>query len=310
MQNMVKITYKPKLSPLFCDKMSLTMQIPFKDRPFIVDALKDEKAYPSSAYRLNKRLNVNKKGIDSHYADSSGDTTLLIKADPMNPTLNFLRFEWNPGKADTAMLTLTVEHFLPPSMTSSDLMSQATVTRLDLTVDVNIRLDRLLVYSKTKTWSEVIAQSGRTLYLGTEESFGRWCVYDKAAEMKGKNKKKCAELKESIPTTPVTRIELRLKPKMPLSHVSALTNPFADLVIVAYPAEALANPLASQTLRLARHEGMDAALKGLPTAERKKMRAILKPIQVNWWDPQAVWEQVPGVLESLANPHQELYQAA
>ncbi len=309
-QNMVKIKYKPKIHPLFCDKISLTIQIPFEDHHFVVDALKGEHAYPSSSYRFNKTLNINKKNIASHYADSSGDTTLRIKADPLNPTLNFLRFEWNPEKADTEMLTLTVEHFLPPSMTFSKLMTQAIVTRLDLAVDVNIRLDRLLVYSKRKSWSKVIAHSGRTLYLGTEESSCCLCIYDKAAEMKAKNKKKCTDLKEAIPTTAVTRIELRLKPKTSLFQLLEMANPFADLVVLAYPSEVLANPLASQTLRLARHEGMDAALKGLPTAERKKMRAILKPIEVAWWDPKAVWEQVPGVLATLANPHQELTEAA
>jgi hypothetical protein len=67
--------------------------------------------------------------------------------------------------------------------------------------------------------------------------------------------------------------------------------------------------LASQTLRLARHEGMDAALKGLPITERKHIRAMLKPYHQAWWNPQAVWDQLPALLDALAHP-QTLENAA
>lgn len=301
----VTFTYvkKPRVTPLFCDKLILTVDIPSNDQKLVAKALQEAGAHPSATYTYVLRIPLNEKSIPYLSADYSGDTVLRITADPKNPQHNFLRFELNPAKVDLVLLPLHVEHFLPPLMSYASLLDQATVTRFDATVDIqNCPLDSLLVYSQKKQWTEQRSKSGRTIYLGDNGSAVQFCIYDKAAEIKAKNKKKCSDLKDALPKSAITRIEARIKPKMKLKDLVHQRNPFADLVVAAYPPKALATPLAQQTLRLARHVGLDAALKGLPTAEREEVKALLKPFHHAWWAPQKVWAQLPLLLADLAHP--------
>ena len=299
----ITINYLPNVTPPFCDKLAITVKIPPEDRPDIVQALKEHHAHPSPRYGFNIRVPVNEKMIPHLAADTSGDTVLLIQAAPRDPTHSFLRFEWNPAKVDSVMIVQAIEHFLPHLWSYKNLLDKAIVNRFDATVDViGCPIDQLLVYSKKKQWSRVYSKSGKTLYLGDDGSEAQFCIYDKAAEIKAKNLKKCQQLKETVPTKPITRIEARLNPKRRLKDLPNRPNPFADLVVIGYPPKSLASPLAQLTLRLARYEGLDSVIKSLPSPEREQIKALLKPYHAFWWKPDAIWAQLPALLAQLADP--------
>jgi hypothetical protein len=295
---------KVQLSHLLADKLAVTIDIPSEYRSYIVKQLKEAGAvyWKKSRYRLTYRSIETAKPVDHLSADQSGDTVLLLQADPKADKYNFLRIEYNPAKIDRVLLPLAVGDFLPYPLTFSGIMKGARVTRIDLAVDATgAGMDNLLVCSLHKRVSETINNGGKTLYLGRKDSQSCLRIYDKGHLISKKNSAKCQLLKEPQPLGPVTRIELVLQPKnMSFSDLLAIPNPFADIQVFHVPESfAMADPLFRQTLAVARLDNLQRALGNLPPKDRVRFLKRIEHCEANWWNSEAVWAQFPALVDWL-----------
>jgi len=301
-----------EVTPTFIDKITLTVDIPVKDRDSIISFMKNDNTYRggSKRYRHSVIVPLNDQCLPYLNADRTGQTHLRIEADSRDPSHNFMRFEWNPARVDPVLISDTVAHFLPPLWTYEYLLSIARITRLDITFDLlNIGIDQLLFYSTRKpvsaVWDKSGSKGGKTLYMGGERSQQRFTVYDKAALIRKNNTQKVPELKEAVPTAEITRVEFVFKPgkSMALFDVPNIKNPFLDLQIYAYPASLNdKGDLFIQTIARARYEGLSKAIRALSKPNKKKYLMLLKSFVVDWWDPINTWGQMPHVIDKLMNP--------
>ena len=298
---------------LLVDKLAITVDIPTNERDGVINRMREHGAIHRKSggrYQYLLTLSVNKESLQQSWVDKSGDTTLRIEADPRGAGHNFMRFAWNPSKACPIATVHTIEHFIPSLWQYHDVLMKARVNRIDLAIDVlNVGIDQIYFHSAKKSMTEMIfthssAKGGKTEYLGQHKSEKRFRIYDKAAQIKQKNKKKIVELKEEIPEQNITRIELELKPnkKTSLMMLLDIESPFTDLSVCSYPEDLSDDDLFEQILARARYEGLTKALKALSAINRKKYLAILESSRVCWWDPIKTWGQMPNVIDELMYP--------
>ncbi|MCO4794289.1 MAG: hypothetical protein KC493_11280 [Bacteriovoracaceae bacterium] len=305
------------VTPVFIDKITLTIDIPLGYRDSVVSKMKSEGSYYRGATRRYRHLSViplNKKCLPHLYSDMSGESWLRIEAEPRDSYQNFMRFEWNPAKVDDILLPSVIEHFLPPNWTYKRLMINARITRIDITFDiVNLSIDELLFFSLRKScsavWNITKAKGGKTLYLGGERGNQKFSIYDKAQLIKKNNAKKAAELKESIPEQEITRVELIFKPDkgIKLQAIPSIANPFSDLKVYSSKVdEGELSDLTKQTLARARYEGLLKAIRALSKSNRTDVIKVLKSNLVDWWNADDIWAGMPLVISRLIEPVEKI----
>jgi hypothetical protein len=212
----------PKVGGLFIDKLTMTMEI----EPVLQKVVKKrfvELVNLGQAYNVATTIydiNIKPTGGD---ADTAG---ILIQCAPKsagykNSPKNFFRLECNPSHADLGYLKGLIDYLLEESGGYKKLMKTGSVTRLDISVDVDYLgpTDILASYGKIKTVLH-FTKNGKieTKYLGATGSNKQIMLYDKTAEIVKSNKKKSAWGKDSVPDHKIMRIEIKLsKTKSTLS---------------------------------------------------------------------------------------------
>lgn len=235
------------------------------------------------------------------YIAETPDITLLVQCAP-KWAASFVRLEYNPASADPELVRPYVDFIVPGG--NETLVNKGKCTRIDVTVDVHFAdINQMLVsHPGFKKTSAYYGNGGiETLYIGTLESRKRFCIYDKVAEIKHKNKNKL--FKTDIPTHSITRIESRIRQDIYLKELITLTNPFEKLCI-AYPPSPLSNdPILPLFLECWRSKGAHDALLTIGDKElRRKYRKLLTMNTPSWWKPDAIWKQWPSVIDKILYP--------
>ncbi len=300
-------TITPKVSSLFCDKLSMTLPCEPEEHQGILDKFYSYSQYKTRAggYYNSLRLPVNTEDFGSPFADSTNKTNLLIQCAPRNEEYNFFRAECNPSHANMKDVAYWMDEILPLGYMS--LMHGGVVNRFDMSVDIqHVNIDDLMIYYSNISRSGMYLKAGvvETLYLGALTSKKTICFYDKVAEVKASNSKKWPILKQEVPTVPTTRIEIRLKKHgIHLEDFLHIKNPFKPLKIGAY--KGFENNYEwALFLDSVRYRGLQQALFRLPEAKRKKFhKQFTESALVGWWSPNKVWSGIHGMLSSIINPY-------
>jgi hypothetical protein len=222
-----------------------------------------------------------------------------------------------PGKTNVyRYLTLTLypsqfqggefEHFkwifdnLMGDITYSGLYHMGKVTYLELAADsLSQKQHSFLPYrkyvSKSNIWQEANGPFGTT-YVGSKDSDFRFRVYDKRKQLLDKGKPSQFEI------LPHTRVEV-VKRKLGVTPIELIhmKNPFVKLLIADLAKAKAASPetdwqnFVSECLIV----GVPEALSNHPQ-QRKQYRAALDNVQAPWWQPEAIWQDLPKALAVIA----------
>jgi hypothetical protein len=221
-----------------------------------------------------------------------GATRFHCATGPKSAGYKNTHFNWNPAKCDSAFVAgIIFDGYLniPPSV-----LLNSTVSRIHLALDVpKARIDDQAFSWPKMTEVENRYSKGRTMYLGARAGATRIVIYDKRAEIHKSNSKLgtfLAPLHELVPAHELMRVEIRLKPSMPLVELVTLANPFATLAVQGRAADF--TPLEDSRFDLALHEGFSRATSIFNPAEKKAYtRKLKKAGGPSWWEPEPVWEQ-------------------
>ncbi len=172
------------------------------------------------------------------------------------------------------------------------------ISRIDVAVDIpDVRMDEFLFLPEHPT------KVMRWLVNGHLESLTHGVKKANQTLIYSIKKKRLAKAQPWAGKS-VIRVERRLrKPKeAKLAELATMQNPFASLVMT----ENIPGPPAgekdwqwSMFQDSVNVRGLACALALLPSDRRTKYRQHLKKHQQPWWHPKAIWDNWPGMLESL-----------
>ena len=247
-------------------------------------------AKKTGGYQINLRMHLpsTNASFTKHF--------ILIQARPYNIHAPFMRFEWNPWKIGVEGLgyfKAMLETMIPYGYLQ--LRSDGKVTRLDIAVDIlGTPIDELIIRAKrSRAYSLYMGADGHieTVYLGKPKS-AQTVAYDRVKKLQKEGQK--------APAFPITRIECRLKPNIPLHQIAALKNPLRRVVVIDLSKADL--PACAAHLvwfrDSCRTRGIKNALRVLPTKERKTYEKAINAATVHWWDPEVIWSSWGDVVES------------
>ncbi len=286
-----------KVSKLFCDKLSFTIDYAHKYEHAHIEMAMNE-LVSSKMANLYRRWPY-KQGVSIYLGEYPSQVRMVILWEPRYAGAGYMRVEFNPNYADLEHVYALLTHILPDGF--DDVQLKARITRFDASVDLEgISPDELLAYGPGKQISCVHCKSRKTetLELGCKESGNMIVIYNKQLEVKEKNSKKKTAL--PVPKEPTTRIEINLKPGLNVEGLIHLDNPFQNLVIRPFAA---LPEVDSQTWRLfvalAQFRGAQDALLMLDEPTRKKFKQKLEAVKCDWWDPAAIWSTWEDLLSEV-----------
>lgn len=214
---------------------------------------------------------------------------------------------------------------------SARIMSQALVLRMDINIDFNINvLEGTLVSVKGKSGGANVMRDfdGKgtlaTLYIGVLGSDCRVTVYDKAAEtlrreLKSKASvilaalaspkgwqlevKKLEGKEKAVPDHWRMEVRCQRKGGYLLSQVTELASAFEGVRLLHLPPnrKPFNESLGRTFMGLARHVGIEVALKALDEKDRRNMhREISKLDPVEWFSAEILRAYIKAAIEQLA----------
>lgn len=298
-------TFIPKMLPLKCDYLSVTVDIPKgKDQDWLAHNIKNSpiKTWPFGNYQVATKIPGTEYLLSAPGADKTWESSVLLQCKPKPAFSNcrFLRVEFNPSRVDLPLVACLIDNMLPDSGLYDRVMHSGSVTRIDLALDVaHAPIDDLLFFASGFSISRVDQKSGRTEYIGAD----RWRIYNKQAQIEASNKKKAIPAHLKVPGYPLTRFELELKPKMSLPKICSLGNEFSKLYVSSYSHLPEGDVLWDLFIIGARHEGAQAALMKVKKKNlRKQLKARLDEGRTAWWNSDEVWGQLPNLVDSILHP--------
>ena len=289
-------TYKIKVSKLFCDKLSFTIDyLNMDEQQHILDTLQDMAEYGQlkNAYG-GKWYKKCMKGYVGKYQKSLN--RMLIQCDPKQPGFGFLSVDFNPAHADMEFIHALLNELLPGGW--DDILLKAKFTRFDMAVDLEgISPDQLLAYYPQMQISAVYCKSGQTetLSIGCYGGNKNITIYDKVKQVKDKNKKQNLNLPP--PAKETTRVEISISPDCSFDQLGMIQNPFAKLVIRAFADfPKVEEELWRMFVALAQFRGAQDALLILDEGTRKKFKQKIENVVCPWWNPESIWNNWEDLL--------------
>lgn len=303
----MSVIWLPKASPLFIDKLSMTLAIPDNEQQTVIKLFQNYLSeyyggtlYSNKLYYLNKKI----------YEEGKGQ--ILFQCRPKSPNTNFFRIEWNPAKVETESVSDIVNSLLPDGY--GGLVSYGRVTRIDITTDVkHLQMPGCLFYypGMMVQYNYLKAGGIQTAYLGGVGGANQFRFYDKAKQIKKSNADKPKQYKEPLPNKPVTRIEWQHRPGQvcTLSSLYKTCGPIYQKLWCGMVAQISGQPQSSfeslvhLVIRLSRYEGLPQALAEVDKQHRANVRKFIeKNTYTSWWSPEKLWETFPGAIEHIMNP--------
>ena len=296
-------SYPNKLSPLICDKISITLKVEYDDEPTIVNNINELLAngYGKRVYRSFYSL-CGELGLGDF-----NQNKLLVQCQPKDSDRSFFRAEYNPAKAPIGDVHGFINRVLPGGYVQ--LMKHGICTRIDATIDIKkVHIDQLIFSQPGIRKTQAFYKGGHTetLYLGAKTSSKQICIYDKLAEIKRMNAKTWLE-KVPVPDHPLTRIEARIKNKTQCNQLQNLANPFCRLNISDCSALDPSDLNTRLFLMTCQATNGQTTLLALPVTKRRRFRKLLEANREKWWNPTSIWEQWSSVAASIQKPPKPPY---
>lgn len=297
----------PKASPLFIDKLSMTLDIPEHEQQIVAKIFQHDlpgffggKLHQSKLYILNIKL----------YLEGVGQ--ILFQCQPKEKNNNFFRVEWTPAKVETETVADIVNLIVPGGY--ADLINHGRITRIDITTDVkNLKMgDALFRYPGIAiSYNYLKAGSIQTAYLGTKGGINQFKFYDKAQQIKEINETKPQQYKEPLPKHPTTRIEWEYRPKKicTFANIDETCKPIykklwcAMAVNLAVPPTTDIAGHINSVIKISHYEGFQQALYAIPKFRRAEVRDYIESnTDAAWWSPESLWQTFPEAIEHIVNP--------
>jgi hypothetical protein len=296
---MINYIFKDKVSPLYVDKFSATLAVDLSHESQIIQNIKmlEDNGFAKKGIKGLGNYKVSVEVFKEAYIGGK----LLVQCSPKSIKNSFFRIEFNPAKVDMSEGRAFIDAILP--MGYDGLVNQGICTRIDATVDVkNEDLSKLLIYHPGISITSDHYKSGciETLYFGSKSSQKLICVYDKVADIKHKNSQLIFKI--PMPDYPVTRIEARLRKRVPVKDLAELPNLFKKLCISSFHNFPKLDDLFTMFLMASQGSNAQNALLALKEPARKKHQKYLDTYSAKWWKPDEIWQQWPAVIDSLLNP--------
>ena len=286
------------LSPLFIDKIALTMPVQSQALQHrVTERLEDcaENGIIVSAPPYSDLL------TRYHFAYTvplAGGRNATIQVVPRAERMNFLRLEFNPnnrGRAEEHPFSLIMSLLCSAWPDFTDALESARLNRLDFAVDIHgVHIDRLGIYHNTRSaFSKQFERGGHTtgIYLGKRTSNRQVVVYDK--------KREARECHNLILRGERTRVEFRVTDIGSLSALTDMLNPFSSFTLLLYPPCDRTEHDRIFFLDSCRYRGAQAALHLIQNRRtRAAYRAWLsETCSASWWRPEAIWDQRMDALQ-------------
>lgn len=299
----------PTLSRGVCDRLTITFGHRKLDTKDFDVALKDLTTriehYPylgpvrpkKTAYLCNFRLR-----------SSTGENLGLFQIRPKKPKNNFARLDINPaeiGEEGVAEVRQVLSMLFGQNFSS--IISAGNITRFDAAADVlGVQIGDIIPYTVRPQQHLSIMRcfpKGRpekwtlgSIYLGAEKSGRRYALYDKACQL--------LEVKGTWHDFAKSRIEMRLRPDKWHKKAKAVTllqisNPLRDLQLGYFPSVVPDEFLQFFLLGVKEWGFMPAIGKISDEKKRAALRRTFAAYAVDWWNPEAVWDEVLDHIASL-----------
>jgi len=293
------ITYQhQKASKPILDKLALTFDVEPEIR-------KQVKSYLLNRLHESGVYQVHAKGYELSLNIPLGyGVKLFIQVGNQIPDRPYGRFEFNPSKVieEDTLPCLESELTCLCDSTYEEWMSVHHVSRVDVAIDLeHVNINDLLItapnYVRTGMWC---SKGGRTetLYLGSEQSPGRFIAYNKRAELLKHGHKDIGH--------DLTRLEFRLrKTGLTVSGLLSIPNPFQDVRIYSLRAcEKLGEKSCdlewwSMFYDSSAYRGLHAALLKLPPQKRSKVKKAMEAGLLKCWKPWNIWKGWPSAIKPL-----------
>jgi hypothetical protein len=291
---------KPKVNPIFCDKLSITASL---DEDQLQEATANlmkamdqgwGKRRGSRLYKYSASLSP---GI---FIGEQDPASMRIDLGARNVDVSDFRMELNPAKCDVCAAAALASAVLPGL--GDHLLEHGKVTRMDLAVDVGpiSFADVGLAVSKTQVSQAFWGADGalETLYWGAAKNF---VVYDKLRESTPLHM-----VPKDDPPPTMLRFEARYKPSgLALHELPEVPNLFSRFRVCGWPGFSEVTDAdkfwVTMFMDSGRQRGITAALKLLPPTERKQMQRRLEKHATEFWDAESIWAGYAAVAAQILN---------
>lgn len=287
---------------LICDRISITLnasrQLIERVQNFITSESLVRK-FGSRQYKCSGRLPINLAFAD----DLTRETALIVQVGATRAHMRDMRISYNPSTLEPEAPPMFIEQAF--NIPWDLVVAEGHISEYHAAVDVDhVAIDDMFISIPRFHIEQSIVTNGATRYIGSRTSGRCFCIYDKRAEIVASNRKMPSLIREEVPPHPRTRFEARLRPRLRLCDLEEIKNPFRDVVVSGAPdpksLPPKLRPLCAMVIKLARHEGLNAALSQLPKRERAQIRhAIEHAAGCPWWDPEKIWTQHAGVATAI-----------
>jgi hypothetical protein len=279
------------------DKLAITFDVPDFQLQLIAKRLKQvaQEKFGSPCgspnYRVGARIWLNEFLVE----EKATSSCVAVHALPKHDYYNACRVEWNPSKVSAE----DVAYIVFGDILDTDIASvyDGTVTRIDLAVDVdNVLIDDFRFYAPKFQLYENRFKSGLTRYIGGRSGNKYYCCYDKRAQIIEHNTKVHPYHQSEVPDHPRMRVEAVIRPKLWWPECREMANPFTTLQLRRFRRPVTGDEEwdteLTMLLRLARYEGLNAALAIYKGSKKQRMlkKVLQSQIACDWWEPSILWQ--------------------
>lgn len=310
---------KVEVSPLFIDYLCFTYDVSDLERTVvaqnfieILGQLPDKKELYSQK-KIEIKTNDGLYHLRKDVYEADIDEHIRFYCYPRNSNSNFMKVEWLPSKTESCRVADLVNLILPGGY--ADLVTYGTIRRVDITTQIDgvFLPDLLYHYPNLKINKNYAGSKGNeSVYMGAATSEKCFTLYDKAKQVKDKNKKKYPIHKCTIPSGKKIQVEFKFKPKkqqITLSNLSTLAKPhYEKLEIMRLcflpKQETVFDSLVNVTISNMQTRGFNKALQMIDGKKRRDEveNRVRKLCRAAWWDPVGLWGTMPLAIEPIMNP--------
>jgi len=301
----------PSVSKGFCDRLTITFGDRTLDTECFAMATHDLRRKTTDApYLAISKVDKSPYMMNFSVKSSKGKKLALFQIKGKTAKMRFARLDFNP--AAIGLDGVREIRQLLAMLFGDDycnILGQGRITRLDASLDViGQHVKDLIAYTthpqQNTLFMKVFPKNGAeswilgTLYFGAKKSGRRFMLYDKARQL--------FEVKGIYPSQSHTRIELKyLADKCGCSaevkDVFSVRNPLSRLKLAYFPCQQNMDLSLELFLLGVREWGLNPALSKIGDKnKRSAMRRVISKQSSEWWQPERIWKEVLGHLESLS----------
>jgi hypothetical protein len=285
-----------RLTPPFIDKISFTV-------PVTEHAAQAHLVGRIEGYRRDRAIHAPPPRHKANYAHAvsiplNSSATLLVQAAPTGQRKQgsaFARLELNPARA--GIIGIREFQLIAADLFPCDYIRAARVSRVDVAIDIHgTKISELAIYSPRHQKSMVAF--GRwgdieTMYIGAKRSGKQVVVYDKARQLREKQRVNVVE--------ECTRFETRVKTYVSVRELAGLKNPFAGIEVFNCPTDfpELAPNYRQMFCDSVSLRGLQTVLRMLTRPMRRAIMTALAEHRCSYWEAEKLWSGWGAAVEAL-----------